>query len=95
MKTHLVREKIKELGGERGVIYMLEHLQEQVNEQKRTILEMGQQLLAMVNTLGNVVEGTVNMRRGMESALKRSGIMVESEDDGLDPSTHNIDIGKN
>jgi molecular chaperone GrpE (heat shock protein) len=93
MKARQVEEIIRNQGMERGVVYILASLVEQVNQIEKNLNLMAQVQHQMTDTVANVVEGVGGMRSHMISTLRKSGINVDSEEmesDGLGSSTHLI-----
>lgn len=90
MKARQVEELLKNRGMERGTVHMLTYLVERNNALESQLNQMAQMQMQMVDTLQNVVTGTTGMRTQMIKTLRENGINVESEDDGLGPSTQHI-----
>ncbi len=88
MKIGSVKDKLRELGENRGTLYMFEYLVEQNNVKTKQIAELTKLVEQLVDTVTNVVNGTVGMREQMIASMKRAGLKMEEDD--LDPSTHNI-----
>lgn len=88
MKAREVEQIIRAQGIERGTVFILTSLVEQVNQLEKNVTLMGQVQLQMTDTVANVVEGAGAMRHQMISTLKKNGLVTseEIESDGLGPT---------
>ena len=92
MKANQIEDALKQRGMERGTLYVLTALAEQINSIERAMIGVTKTQIAVVDSLQNVVNGTAMMKSELMKELKKSGMMVNAEnaDDGLGDSTHMI-----
>jgi hypothetical protein len=86
--TREVRNIIRAKGFEQGVTHILETHNEQIRELRKAMLEQAQMTMHVIDSLNNVVNGTVAMKHHFEKAMKKAGL-AEPEDD-LDRNTHSL-----
>lgn len=89
IKLGRVAEILRQRGYEKGSQYLFEYLVEQQNAMNKSLNELAQQQIAIIDTISNVVQGTSAMRDGMMEMLKKTGL-AEAEDMADEPSTYNI-----
>lgn len=91
MKTREVENILRNKGMDRGVVYMLEYLVEKTNSLEKNLVDCAQLLNALVDTVSNLTNASSEAISQQKKLLARHGIAPD-EDDGLDPSTHNIGV---
>lgn len=92
MKQRDIATIIKNRGLEKGVVYVLEAMYEDVTVTKKNLVALAGMVDTIIDSLNNVVNGAEGMKRQMQSTLQKAGIMVEADD--LGPNTSDPDGDK-
>lgn len=83
MKTREIRDRIKSMGFERGAVYCLEAINEELLQTRRDIRELAQHFDKMVDSMG----GMMVVAERMKDVIDRAKL---SEED-LGPNTNALD----
>ena len=87
-KTRQIEQIILEKGFERGIKFVVEAQNETIRELRKSITEMAQQQMQMIDTMANVVNGAGAMKAEFEKQMKKAGL-VEPQDD-MGPNTQDL-----
>lgn len=90
MKTREIEEIVKNRGFERGMVYIAQALNEQVNQMAKAISELEKAMHLLADTQMNVVKGVGGVRSELVGTLRKAGLSVEEPKDDLGPSTQGI-----
>lgn len=82
MKTKEIRDRVKSMGFERGALYCLEAINEELLQTRRDIRELAMYFDKMVDTMG----GMMTVAESMKDVLDRGRI----KEDDLGPNTHSL-----
>ncbi len=91
MKTREIEGILKNKGTERGTLYVLQALNEQVNQMAKAISELEKACHMLADTQLNLTQGVGGVQAQLVDTLRKAGISVEAPDEGdLGPSTQGI-----
>jgi len=85
MKTREIRERVKAMGFERGVVYCMEAMNEKIIQQQRDLRE----LAAYFDNLVNSMQGVIAVAGRMKETIE--GMQNPAEAELLGPNTNSLD----
>ena len=91
MNTREIEEIVKNRGFERGMVYIAQALNEQVNQMAKAISELEKACHLLADTQLNLTQGVGGVQAQLVETLRKAGISVEGQsEDDLGPSTQGI-----
>ena len=91
MRTREIEEILRNRGSERGTLYVLQALNEQVNQMAKAISELEKACHLLADTQLNLTQGVGGVQAQLVETLRKAGISVEGQsEDDLGPSTQGI-----
>lgn len=85
MKTREIRDRVKSMGFERGAVYVLEALNEELLQTRRDIRELAHHFDKLVDSMNGVMTVAGRMKETIEKFER------PAEEDILGPNTNSLD----